>query len=630
MRRIFGLLAMLTGLLAAAATLAQEQVWVQIEAQPTEAKGQERAAAYAAAFPDVQGWQLKSGWYAVALGPYDRSAAAARLSDLRRENMIPRDSFVSDGRNHLVQFWPPEGGGTVPAPAEEATQPVPPAEPATDAATPPEPPADGDGAWSAATPPEDTAAAEPAPLAEAAPPVAAETPATEAAAEAPALPPETPEEARISEAALSDEGRMDLQRGLAWFGFYDGAIDGAFGRGTRASMAAWQDSMGFEPTGILTSAERAELLDGWRAEEAAYGFQSVGEGEAGIEATLPMAMVAFDHYEPPFVHYNAIDGSQTRIILISQPGDAAALRGLYDLLQTLAIIPIEGERSVSDKGFTITGRNATVAAHATAGLSKGLIKGYILVWNPADERRMQRVLTTLEASFRAVGDRALDPGMVPLGASERQGMLAGLEVRHPKLSRSGFYIDGKGTVLTVPEAVEGCARVTLDAGVAAKVRLSDAAAGLAVLDPQTPLSPPVVAGFRAASIRAGAEVVTAGYPYEDRLPAPVMTFGALAADTGLDGEPGLNRLDLAARPGNAGGPVLDATGAVIGMLLPRATGGTQVLPEGTEFAATGAAIAARLAADGITLGTAEGTGALPPDDLTKAASGMTVLVSCWD
>lgn len=614
---------MMTGILAATVApgqvQAQDQVWVQIEAQPTEAKGLERAGAYAAAFPDVQGWQLNSGWYGVALGPYDRATAAARLGDLRRENMIPRDSYISDGKNHLVQFWPPAGALPVapPAPVE------PPAVPEVTA----EPPAGtGTGeAWTAANPPAEPAA-DPAALA-AAPAVTA----PEVSVEAPlAEPVETPEEARASEAALTPEERMDLQRGLDWFGFYQGGIDGAFGRGTRGSMAAWQEANGHEPTGILTTAERAELLDGWRAEEAGYGFRSVGEGEAGIEATLPMAMVAFDHYEPPFVHYNALDGSDLRIILISQPGDAGGLHGLYDLLQTLAIIPVDGERSVSETGFTIMGRNGTTAAFATANLSKGLIKGYIVVWNPADERRMQRVLTTLQASFRAVGDRALDPGMVALSDATKQGLLAGLEVRRPKLSRSGFYVDAAGKVLTTPEAVEGCSRVTLDAGVAAQVQLVDRAAGLALLVPETALAPRAVASLRAGSLRTGAEIAVSGFPYEDRLPAPVLTFGTLEAETGLDGEPGLSRLALKAHPGDAGGPVLDATGALVGMLLPQAKGGTQVLPAGTAFVASGAAIAARLAGEGVTLAVAEGTGALPPDDLAQRAAAMTVLVSCWE
>jgi len=45
---------------------------------------------------------------------------------------------------------------------------------------------------------------------------------------------------------------------VGWF--YNAAIDGSFGRGTRNSMAAWQEANGYEINGILTTAQRAELL----------------------------------------------------------------------------------------------------------------------------------------------------------------------------------------------------------------------------------------------------------------------------------------------------------------------------------------------------------------------------------
>jgi hypothetical protein len=75
--------------------------------------------------------------------------------------------------------------------------------------------------------------------------------------------------------------------------------------------------------------------------------------------------------------------------------------------------------------------------------------------------------------------------------------------------------------------------------------------------------------------------------------------------------------------------VLDGTGAVLGMLLPRAEG-TQVLPADVAFAVNAGAIARRLSADGIVLPPVVAGAALAPDDLAVRASGMTVLVSCWE
>jgi len=560
---------------------AQEQVWIQIEAKPDLAGAEERARAWTAMFDNVQGYVARAGWHIIALGPFTRDEAETRLSGLLRENLIPRDSFVTDGATYGDSFWP-----------VGAVQP----EPAT-----------------------------PDPLA------AAETAPEPAQPQLVTIPDETPEQARQSEADLTQQERETIQTALGWFGFYDSTVDGAFGRGTRAAMTAWQEAMGYEPTGILTTQQRGTLVANYQAEEASLGLMTVTEPEAGIELTLPTALVQFDHYEPPFVHYTAKDGSDDlRVTLISQPGDQSALYGLYDMLQTLEIMPMTGPRDRGERSFTLRGDSATVASQAYAELSRGLIKGWIVTWNPQSDLPVDRILPAIEASFRGIGDRALDPGIAPMDAATKSGLLSGLEVRKPLLTASGFFIDGTGSVLTTAEAVAQCARITLDGTTVATVAFTDAAAGLAVLQPSTPLSPAAHAEFQLSPDRIGAEIAVAGYSYGEALPAPVLTFGTLAAAEGLDGQTGVKRLALAALPGDAGGPVVDPTGAVLGMLLPAVSEAGRVLPEGVAFATTGSTIAATLAPKGITLAQSARQGALPPEDLAAQTAQMTVLVSCWD
>ncbi|WP_434613062.1 serine protease [Tabrizicola sp. M-4] len=563
----------------------EPQVWIQIEAKPRLSEAEDRAKAWQAMFDDVQGFVVTSGWHVIALGPFSRADAATRLADLKRENLIPADSFISDGRSFRDPFWPAVAG------TEEAAAPAP------EAVAEPE------------------AAAEPATVSE----------------PLPVLPDETPEEARASEALLSQQDRELLQTALKWYGFYTSTIDGAFGRGTRASMTAWQEANGFDPTGVLTTFQRDTLIANYQTEKAALGLETITEPEAGIEVTLPTALVAFDHYEPPFVHYLPKDGSDAlRIILISQPGDQSALYALYDTLQTLQIMPPTGARERGERSFTLRGESASVTSQAYAELSRGLIKGWIVTWNPAADLPIDRILPAIEASFRPVGDRALDPGIVPMDGATKQGLLSGLEVRKPRLTRSGFFIDPQGSVLTSADAVDQCARITLDGVTEATVTLADPAAGIALLAPATAISPPATAEFQLGPDRIGAEVAVAGYSFGDALPAPVLTFGTLAAAEGLAGEAGLKRLALTALPGDVGGPIVDNTGAVLGMLLPPSDDPARVLPEGVAFAATGASIAAALQAKGVTLAQAARQGALPPEDLARAAGRMTVLVSCWD
>jgi hypothetical protein len=319
-----------------------------------------------------------------------------------------------------------------------------------------------------------------------------------------------------------------------------------------------------------------------------------------------------------------------QVYLISQPGDEAALAGLYDLLQTLEIMPLTGERNRGERSFTLSGQSATLHSFAYAAAAQGQIKGYLLTWNPAKGAQAERVLTTLQGSFRAYGDRVLDPGLVPMDAGTKAGMLSGLEVRRPKLSRTGVFIDAQGTVLTTATAVAQCGRVTIERETDATVRLVDGDLGIAVLTPKSVLSPPVVAGFALAGPRLGADVVVPGYAYEDRLSAPVLTYGAVAAAEGLGGEADVTRLSLTAQMGDAGAAVLDGTGSVLGLLLPRSDSGTQVLPADVATARNAQAIAARLLTDGIVLAPSTSTSPLAPDALQRTGLGMTVLVSCWE
>ncbi len=568
------ILAVLFGLwtcLAALPATAQDQAWLQIEAQPNLNTAMDRARAYAALFPDVEGYRLGSGWYSIALGPMTPDVAAPRLLDLRRQNLVPYDSYVSDGASYREQFWPV---GAAVAPATPAVI---------------------------------------APL-----------------AATPVAPQETPKQAKAAEAALANADKQILQSALAWYGFYDGRVDGNFGAGTRTSMASYQTANGYEATGILTTMQRDELTGNFRADKAEFGFETVTEAESGIEITLPMALISFDRYEPPFVRYAAKANSGLRVLLISEPGAKASLSGLYDILQSLEIVPPEGERGLGDDSFIIHARNATIETLAYAETDNGTVKGYVLTWNLSDADRMTRILPAVQASFRSLGDKALDPGLVPLADAAKRGLLAGLDVRKPKLSRTGFFVDGAGSVLTTVDAVAACGHITLDRTTEANVSFTDPATGIALLTPSRQLAPKAVAAFTATPPRLGAAVSVSGYSYQDKLPAPVVTLGTVEDTTGLNDEPGLTRLSIKTLPGDTGGPVLDDTGAVLGMLLPADPKASRQLPDGVAFAASAASLTSLLTAKGLTLTASTANTPATPDALAAQARGMTVLVSCWE
>jgi len=315
------------------------------------------------------------------------------------------------------------------------------------------------------------------------------------------------------------------------------------------------------------------------------------------------------------------------VLLISQQGDSSTLGGLYDIMQTLEIVPETGPRTLAGDSFTLIGEGPAFISHTQAWLKSGDIKGFTLIWPTGDEDRRRRLLGAMQESFSRL-DGTLDPAAGE-GAEQRVDLLAGLEIRKPRLSRSGFFVDTSGSVVTTSDVVQGCGRITIDEDAEAAIAAQDPAAGIAVLRPMRPLAPLAVAAFQQAVPRLQSEIAVAGYSYGGMLGAPTLTFGRLAELRGLNGEQNRKRLALAALDGDAGGPVVDAGGAVLGMLLPEADNGRR-LPGDVSLAADAALVQQVMAQAGITPAATSRVDRIAPEALTRQAAGMTVLVSCWN
>lgn len=547
--------------------VAQELGWVQIEARPTEAQAVERAQDYATRLANVNGFALPSGWYAIALGPYDRFTAEQELRRLRLEGAVPSDSFISDGRGFGRRIY---GDGVVVMPEQVA-----------------------------------------------APPVQTLVPAEESLTAS-----------RDAERFLTPDERAEIQEALLWEGFYASTIDGSFGPGTRQAISDWQFARGFEPTGVLSTEQRRELLDGYREVLTSIGMTRVADEAAGIEIELPMSLVAFSHYEAPFSHYDPMDGSGVRVLLISQSGDEGTLAGLYDIMQTLEIIPLDGPRERTPTSFTITGASADIVSTTYAELVNGAIKGFALVWPAGDDKRRNRALEAMRASFTPTA--AVLPDLPLADAEQGADLLSGLRIRTPERMRSGFFVSADGKVVTSSEAVASCERVTLGDNVDAQVTASDDGLGVALLSPAQSLVPIGFARLQSGTPRLKSDVAVAGFPYGDALSQPTLTYGQLSDLRGLAGEERVSRLALSAEPGDTGGPVFDATGSVLGLLLPRDTDALRQLPPDVSFATDAGALATFLSENGVNPAASDAVDAVAPEDIATLAADMTVRVSCWN
>lgn len=554
-------------LLIFAGSAARAQVWIQIEAHGTRELAEEAAERYAARLENVSGYRQGPRWFAVVLGPYDERGARADLIRLRAANAIPRDSFLNDGGGFGPRFF--EGAGEV------ALRPKTPEAPAA---------------------------------------------TTRAAVE-------TPRAARASERRLPRAERELVQTALKWEGHYEGAIDADFGSGTRRAMAAYQKVQGFEPTGVLTTRQRAALLRDYRAVKADLGLETITDPKAGVEVTLPLGRLAFEGYGAPFVRYPAEEGP-AQVLLISQSGDQGTLWSLYDILQTLSIVPPGGRRERGDTRFVITGRDEGITTEARAELVDGAVKGWILVWPANEEKTRSLVSHQMAASFRSVEGVLPDEAGLDRAAQTPE-IFAGVTIRKPYRARSGFFVDDAGAVATAAGTVDGCGRVTLGDDIPATIAASDPDLGVALLEPGQPVSPIDVAEFATTTSRLQSEIAVSGFSHGGALGAPTLSYGRVADIRGLSGEETLDRLAIKTLPGDEGGPVLGSDGAVAGLLLmPRDD--DHALPDSVSLAADARALVAFLGEAGIEVMASDGGETITRAELARKAADITVLVSCWE
>ncbi len=209
-------------------------------------------------------------------------------------------------------------------------------------------------------------------------------------------------------------------------------------------------------------------------------------------------------------------------------------------------------------------------------------------------------------------DKGHDPRMiVPVVASKMRGL--GFDVKEVKSGEpfegtqgSGFVITPAGHILTAEHVLAKAKQATVWLGrnrIEAEVLCSDKDKDLALLKPTGPLPEPVKPLFINFDTPAkmGQEVYTIGFPLTGMLGhSPRLAKGLVSSTVGLNDNPDMLQVSVETQSGNSGGPLFDAEGNVLGVLLStlnpmavlQVTGGT--LPQNVNFAAKSTQIKAFL------------------------------------
>ena len=140
----------------------------------------------------------------------------------------------------------------------------------------------------------------------------------------------------------------------------------------------------------------------------------------------------------------------------------------------------------------------------------------------------------------------------------------------PNSSGTGFVVSSSGHILTNNHVIESCSRLFFqlrgDIAVQAMLIDSNQGADLALLQADVDVEP---AKFNVSqSVRLGEEVVVYGFPLLGDLSSQGnLTDGIVSALSGLNDDLGRMQMTAQIQPGNSGGPVMNRSGHVVGVVV---------------------------------------------------------------
>jgi uncharacterized protein len=204
---------------------------------------------------------------------------------------------------------------------------------------------------------------------------------------------------------------------------------------------------------------------------------------------------------------------------------------------------------------------------------------------------------------------------------------------------SGFFVNERGDIITNKHVVDGCTSVraqvqSLEGTEIFTVEGRDITvsqtADLALF--RTGRAPPSVATLaprRTSDL--GESIMVAGYPLRPVLNNGIsVTPGVISGGSGPEGDENEFQISAPVQPGNSGGPVIDLSGQVVGVVVAKLNpefAGTAV--ENVNYAITLASVRAFLRETHTPVPAASAVTELPMKEIARTADRYVVSLECW-
>ena len=231
-------------------------------------------------------------------------------------------------------------------------------------------------------------------------------------------------------------------------------------------------------------------------------------------------------------------------------------------MKDLEIIPSDGKKVLFRNSFELSGKNNGLKSFFTAVSINNKVKGFGLLWPVEEDYIAKRLLVKMRLEFESI------PGALRerRGANDDQNLneYLGFELRRPKYSRSGLFIDEEAN-----NFYQGPVNAQFNRKWDNKYKIAAENKGLdvALLAPQQVLKPLSVIEYTTTMPKIGEQVALSSFPYQGKLNRATLTEGTIRELEDLGGDKRKFRISIPVNPGDSGGGLFDLSGNFIGLHL---------------------------------------------------------------
>jgi S1-C subfamily serine protease len=528
-------------------------------------------------------YAAENGWLAISIGLLPEGSSTAAIAGMKQRGVIPQDALCSQGRTYLSRVWSPQSG--------------------------------------------------------------------------PNASPETPSVAILSPfdaRPLSNAEKKLLQAGLVFEGYYSGMIDGAWGSGTQGAFESFAlNDLNLADVNVAAAILTVETLDRLSREGWQYSWIDNYRASLYLPSAITQSEWTSEGYLsfriPPSAVSGVLSFSDTEVTYtlheMAAQGNTFGREPYFlrrdDLLVT-SVTTVSGQSYVRsdwipDWQIWVHLFLSYPSAITSDGAAELIAAAYSL--EPQDSfwvsqgSHLDRVVNQALTDLDTPEATETLPEPPPLPPSEEVAEASG-EVPDPVTggSGTGFFVNADGQIMTNNHVIAGCETLLVD-GQRAKVISQSETFDLAILQIDEMKADDAFLSFSDSPARLNSDITVAGYPLISILGGLNVTRGSISAMEGFQGDSASMQISAPVQPGNSGGPIVDQSGRIVGIVVSKLDAGLVQemmgdIPQNVNFGIRGQIGQMFAEMNGVTVVEQFESEILAPEELAEKLAAATVLIQC--